>query len=54
MTGGIFGKLFDLDGDEKLNAMDRAIDFMLFNEMIKEDESEEELEDNDWDSGDDF
>ena len=52
MTGGIFGKLFDLDGDGKLNAMERAMDFMLFDEMTREDEREEELEDDGLDSED--
>ena len=52
MSGGIFGKLFDLDRDEKLNAMERAMDFMLFEEMTREDESEEELEDEGLDSED--
>ena len=54
MSGGIFGKLFDLDRDGKLNAMEQEMDFMLFDEMTREDESEEELEDEDWDSDDDF
>ena len=43
MTGGFLGKLFDLDGDGKLNAMEQAMDFMLFDEMAREEESEESI-----------
>ena len=52
MTGGFFGKLFDIDRDCKLNAMEQAMDFMLFDEMMRENESEEELEDEDWELDD--
>lgn len=37
--GGFFGKLFDLDGDGKLNAFEMAADYALFNEIRKEDKS---------------
>ena len=43
MSGGIFGKLFDLDGDGKLNALERAMDFMLFDEMTREDEEDDDF-----------
>ena len=36
---GFFGKLFDLDGDGKMNAFEMAADFALFNEIMKEDKS---------------
>ena len=52
MTGGFFGKLFDIDRDGKLNAMEQAMDFMLFDEMMREDKSEEALEGEDWDLDD--
>lgn len=46
MTGGFFEKIFDFDGDGKLNPMERAMDFMAFNEMTKEeDETYEEVDD---------
>ena len=44
MTGGFFGKLFDIDRDCKLNAMEQAMDFMLFDEMMREDETRETKE----------
>ena len=37
--GGFFGKLFDLDGDGKLNVFEMAADYALFNEIMKEDKS---------------
>ena len=45
MTGGFFGKIFDFDGDGKLNPMERAMDFMAFNEMTKEEDDSYEEED---------
>ena len=45
MTGGFFGKIFDFDGDGKLNSMERAMDFMAFNEMMKEEDDTYEEED---------
>ena len=41
MQGGLFGKMFDLNRDGKLDPMEKAMDCMLFNEMTKE---EDELE----------
>ena len=49
MVGGFLGKMFDLNRDGKLDPMERAMDFMLFNEMMKE---EDEQEDEELDSGD--
>ena len=34
---GLFGKMFDLDGDGKLNAVEMAADYALFNELMKKD-----------------
>lgn len=46
MTGGFLGRIFDFDGDGKLNSMERAMDFFAFNEMTEEgDERREALED---------
>ena len=48
MERGLFGDLFDLDGDGKLDAKERAIDFMAFEEMVTEDEENDfEMEDDD-------
>ncbi len=37
---GIFGDLFDFDGNGELDAMERAADFGMFMEMLEEDERE--------------
>lgn len=37
---GLFGKMFDLNRDGKLDPMERAMDYMLFNEMLQEEEEE--------------
>lgn len=49
---GFFGKLFDLDGDGKLDAGERTFDFAAFADLMDEDEEleqeeTEELEDDD-------
>lgn len=51
MAGGIFGNMFDLNRDGKLDSIERAMDYMLFDEMIQEDERSEDAES---DSEDDF
>ena len=43
---GIFGELFDLDGDDKLDLFEQGLEFMAISELMEEDE--------DSDSGDDF
>ena len=35
---GIFGGLFDLDGDGKLNAFEQGLEFMAISELMEEDE----------------
>ena len=45
MTGGFFGKLFDFDGDGKLNYAEQAMDFLAFDEMTREDKANYEEED---------
>ncbi len=48
MKGGIFGNMFDLNRDGKLDAMEQAMDFMLFDELTRqEQEDNEEESDND-------
>ena len=39
---GFFGDLFDFDGDGKLNSIERAMDFALFDELTKEENEEDE------------
>lgn len=52
MKGGFFGNFFDFDRDGKLNAVERAMDFMAFDEMMKANERRETLEDDNLDSDD--
>ena len=33
---GLFGKMFDLNRDGKLDSIERAMDYMIFNEHLKE------------------
>lgn len=42
MPGGIFGGMFDFNGDGHLDAMEQAAEFMFFNELINEEEQQEE------------
>lgn len=35
---GIFGGLFDLDGDGKLDLFEQGMEFMAISELMKEDE----------------
>lgn len=50
--GGFFGKLFDIDGDGKLDPFERAADFGLFMQMMEEEEEDDddvsEYEDDEW------
>lgn len=36
---GIFGGLFDLDGDGKLNAFEQGLEFMAISELLKDGDS---------------
>jgi hypothetical protein len=36
---GIFGGIFDLDGDGKLNAFEHGLEFMAISELMEEDEN---------------
>ena len=36
---GIFGGMFDLDGDGKLDAFEQGLEFMAISELLKEDEA---------------
>lgn len=37
---GIFGDLFDFDGDGKLNSDEQFADFLAFNRLVREDKHE--------------
>ena len=34
MSGGIFGSLFDFNGDGKLDALERGMEFMTFQQIM--------------------
>ncbi len=38
---GFFGGFFDLDGDGKLDGMERALDFAAFVQLMEENDSQE-------------
>ena len=38
LEDGIFGGIFDLDGDGKLDAFEQGLEFMAISELLKEDE----------------
>ena len=45
MTNGIFGDLFDFNGDGNLDAFEQGLEFMLLNELTNEDNDDDEYED---------
>lgn len=42
MGKGFFGDLFDFDRDGELDPMERAMDFLAFEEMTSEDEADDD------------
>ena len=38
---GIFGGLFDIDGNGKLDPFEQSLEFMAISELLKEDEDSE-------------
>ncbi len=54
---GIFGDLFDFNGDGKLDCVEQAADFLAFERLINEDKDEADIsfsDDFDEDSDEDF
>lgn len=47
MSKGIFGDLFDFNGDSNLDAFEHGLEFMLLNELLGEDEDDEDNDFND-------
>ena len=41
MSNGIFGDLFDLNGDGNLDYFEQGLEFMLLDELLKEDEEDD-------------
>lgn len=53
MDKGFFGRLFDLDGDGKLDFFERSLDYFAFETLVLNEEKEEnednaESDSNDW------
>ena len=46
MAGGFFGNLFDLNRDGKLGPVERAMDYALFEQVMKEEEEKKETDEN--------
>ncbi|MBR3705116.1 MAG: hypothetical protein IKM11_06490 [Oscillospiraceae bacterium] len=44
---GLFGDMFDFDRDGKLNAAERALEFMAFEQMLAEEKECRDEEEND-------
>lgn len=49
---GLFGGMFDLNGDGKIDAVERALEFAVFNEIINEDSDDDDVTDFDRDIDD--
>ena len=41
MTNGIFGDLFDFNGDGNLDALEQGLEFMFLNELMNEDSDDD-------------
>lgn len=41
MSKGIFGDLFDFNGDGNLDCFEQGLEFMLLDELLKEDEEDD-------------
>ena len=54
MDKGFFGDLFDINHDGKLDSLERTMDFMVFSELMDEEERNELLDDEVLDSNDDI
>lgn len=50
---GIFGKMFDFNGDGKLDMVERASELAFLNMLIEEEAEENEYDDEDEDDNDD-
>ena len=44
MAGGIFGNMFDLNRDGKLDSMERATEFMVYNKVTKKNYDERDYD----------
>ena len=44
MAGGIFGNMFDLNRDGKLDSMERAMEFMVYNKVTEKNYDERDYD----------
>lgn len=51
---GIFGDLFDIDGDGKLDSVEQAADYLAFDRMMNSDDDDDVGEDFDCEQDSDF
>ena len=49
MSNGIFGDLFDFNGDGNLDALEQGLEFMLLDDLASDDEDDFDLDDFDSD-----
>ena len=53
MSKGIFGGLFDLNHDGKMNAAERALEFAILEDILSEEEEDDDTSFDDFDYNDD-
>ena len=44
MTNGIFGDLFDFDGDGNLDVFEQTMEFMFLDELMQNESSDDDLD----------
>jgi hypothetical protein len=44
MTNGIFGDLFDFDGDGNLDVFEQSMEFMFLDELMKTESNDDDLD----------
>ena len=45
MSNGIFGDLFDFNGNGNIDCFEQGLEFMLLNQLLTEDEDDDESDD---------
>jgi len=51
---GIFGDLFDFDGDGKLDCVEQAAELITFEKMMNDNDSDDDFSDDEFSDEDDF
>lgn len=44
MTNGIFGDLFDFDGDGNLDVFEQTMEFMFLDELVQNESNDDDLD----------